>query len=132
MGWTAVLDSCYKVSSDANVTKSAAIERCRDEGGFLAVVTSAAERDAIQSLFRSDGSFYVYVDGSDAELEGTWKTQTGETIQSVPFQQPAWFSDTEPNGGSFENCLLMSRGYFGDIHCENIESGALCELSLDY
>jgi len=106
---------------------------CRDEGGYLAVITGAAERDAIQSVLLLDEDVFFYVDGSDAELEGTWKTQTGETMQSVPFQVPSgWTWWTEPGGGSSENCLKMDINQFSDIMCDFIASGALCELSLDY
>jgi len=120
--------------SNGDINKTAAIENCRDEGGFLAVVTSAAERDAIQSVLLLVDEFYVYVDGSDAELEGTWKTQTGETIQNVPWQVPpgaelnGW---TEPNGGSSESCLTMDTDTYADIGCDYIASGGLCELKLD-
>jgi len=108
---------------------------CRDEGGYLAVITSAAERDAIQSILLSDDDVYFYVDGTDVELEGTWKTQTGETMQNVPFQVPSGaelYGWSEPDGGSSENCLKMDITQFADIGCDYIASGALCELSLDY
>jgi len=104
---------------------------CRDEGGFLAVVTSAAERDAIRSALLSVNDLYVYVDGSDAELEGTWKTQTGETMQNLPWQVGGP-SSSEPNGGTAENCLTMDTDQFADIRCDYVTSGALCEQSLDY
>jgi len=117
--------------SNGSMNKAAAIKRCRDEGGFLAVITSAAERDAIQSVLLSVNDVYFYVDGSDAEMEGTWTTQTGETIQNVPFQVPSGGFWREPDGGSSENCLKMDINQFSDIGCEYITSGALCELKLD-
>jgi len=117
--------------SNGSMDKAAAIESCRVEGGYLAVVTSAAERDSIRSVLLSVDDFYVYVDGSDAELEGTWKTQTGETIQNVPFQVPSGAMWSEPDGGSSENCIKMDTNQFADIGCGFITSGALCELKLD-
>jgi len=105
---------------------------CRDEGGYLAVITGAAERDAIQSVLLLDEDVFFFVDGSDVELEGTWKTQTGETIQNVPFQVPSWGFWKEPGGGSSENCLKMDINQFSDIECDYIAGGALCELNLDY
>ena len=131
LGWIAIRNSCYKVSY-ANIIQSAAIAMCRDEGGYLAVITSAAERDAIQSILLSDDDVYFYVDGTDAELEGTWKTQTGETMQDVPFQVPSGKFWQEPGGGSSENCLKMDTNQFSDIECDYITSGALCELNLNY
>jgi len=131
VGWTAISNSCYKVSY-ANIIQSAAYAMCRDEGGYLAVVTSTAERDTIQSLLGLKDSVYLYVDGTDAELEGTWKTQTGETIQNVPFQVPSGGFWKEPGGNSSENCLKMDINQFSDIECDYTTSGALCELNLDY
>jgi len=129
IGWYAIANSCYMVSNGAMNTATA-IVRCRDEGGFLAVVTSAAERDAIRSVLLSVNDLYVNIDGSDAELEGTWKTQTGETMQNLPWQVGPGATWSEPDGGTSENCLTMDTNQFADIRCDYVTSGALCELQL--
>jgi len=90
----------------------------------------ATERDALRSLLPQVENWLVYVDGTDEALEGTWKTQTGETIQSVPFQGPPGSVDTFPIGGTDRNCLHMSFNQFVDAFCVSTNGGALCEINL--
>jgi len=129
VGWTAFANSCYIVIHANTYNRSHAINICQNEGGFLAVITSAAERDATQSLLSSVAGGYVYVDGTDAEVEGTWKTQTGETI-AIPFEAPAGSGITYPSGGSIYNCLHMNNNELRDYPCRWAIGGALCEMNL--
>jgi len=129
-GWTAIASSCYIALLTTTDSRATAITMCQNAGGSLAVITDAAERDALRSLLPLVENWLVYVDGTDEALEGTWKTQTGETIQSVPFQGPPGSVDTFPIGGTDRNCLHMSFNQFVDAFCVSTNGGALCEINL--
>ncbi|KUF09733.1 C-type lectin domain-containing protein [Pseudoponticoccus marisrubri] len=104
---------------------SEAREICAQGGGHLATVTSAAENAFLTAHF--DGSDRIWLGGTDAAQEGTWRWITGE-----PWGFAAW-NDEEPNNSDAGEDYLE----FGDDGLWN-DDGAprndrafffLCELA---
>ena len=82
--------------------QSVAQAHCLSHGGRLAVLPSAEEMAAVQAFFQAELSLeYTWVDGSDAEVEGVWRTSDGEVMTYL-----GW-ADSEPNGGTFSNCRAI-------------------------
>jgi len=99
-------------------------DHCKTLGGRLALVPSAVEMNALRSYMHSVGFGGRYrIDGTDAATEGVWMTETGEPM---PF--PA-FTNSEPGGGTGENCLGVASGQVFDINCSptTYVVHALCE-----
>jgi hypothetical protein len=84
--------------------------------GHLATVSTKAENDLIATL-RGAGR-NVWIDGSDAGIEGIWGYTSGPQI-NTPLSYTNWDSSTaEPNGGTNENCLLQQDdGTWGSAGC---------------
>jgi len=88
------------------------------------VISDAQEKAEIQNFLASPGllnTAYVYIDGTDAAAEGEWKTDAGNVMTYTGMDNP------EPNGGTNENCLVVSVSRIGDHRCTNIMS-AICEV----
>lgn len=86
--------------------------------GYLATITSASEQNFISSLnsiFQVNSPTSIWVGGSDAAKEGTWKWVTGPEAGQIFYiagaaSQPGysnWWIG-EPNGSTFENALLYA------------------------
>ena len=126
VGWSLVYDSCYRLLP-GSVTQPMAQEHCLKEGGSLALVTSAEELAAIQAFIQSKGigpEEGVWVDGSDAKIEGAWRTSSGELMTYF-----GW-TGVEPNGGTSENCMRLCGESVFDDGCDRADKvvAALCEL----
>lgn len=77
---------------NSSLTWAAAKKNCEDQGGHLAVITSAEENDAISQFLAKHGSkncywIGVYSDG----IEQDWKSVTGEAVEYTNW------SSGEPN-----------------------------------
>jgi len=107
------------------VTQSTAQANCHAIGGRLALVSSAQKLDAIQAFILSKlgPKSDVWVDGSDAAIEGAWRTSTGDIIRYI-----GW-TGVEPNGGTSENCITLRGKEVKDEGCDrgNKVIAALCE-----
>ena len=77
-------------------------------GGYLATITSSAEKSAVE---QARTVTEVWLGGSDADNEGSWAWVTGEE-----WSYQSWNS-SEPNGGTGENYLIIwtSDGNWNDI-----------------
>jgi len=120
-GWSQIHQSCYQVIYNA-VGRQGASDRCKSLGGYLAVVSEAQEMAAIQGYLISIGdTSYMYIDGSDAATEGVWVRESGDVMTYTGM------NGVEPNGGSGENCLVVSTNVIGDYPCSNTVP-AICEM----
>jgi hypothetical protein len=70
-------------------------------GGHLATITSQSEQDWIKKTFGA--SFELWIGGSDADEEGTWRWITGEK-----WRYANW-ATAEPNNLGLEHSLQMLR-----------------------
>jgi hypothetical protein len=87
---------------------------CTSLGGSLAQITSAAENDAVRAAAP------VWIDLTDAETEGTWKT--GSVTAS-------WFNwaPMQPDNANNEDCAsLAPDGGWNDLPCTAL-TAVLCE-----
>ena len=91
-----------------------AIQACKLLGWRLAVVTTTAKRDAIQAHL---GDPNLWIDGSDAAQEGTWKIEGGATV-TIPFM---WYYGTTEC-----NCLYIDSNELSDILCTG-RMGYICD-----
>ena len=75
-----------------------------------------------------DESFFL-VDGTDEQTEGQWRSlDDGQLLSYMNSDGNVWHSG-QPNGGSGENCAMVSRSRSGlsDISCSRTR-GAFCEI----
>ena len=124
IGWARLLGSCYLIIHNV-MSRQASSDRCRSLGGYLAVVSDAQETVAIQEFIATLGynDTLMYIDGSDVEEEGVWKTEAGDVMTYMGM------SGEEPNGNRTENCLVMTHDFVGDIGCTWSPSiSAVCEM----
>jgi len=85
-------------------------------------VTTTAKRNAIQQAYLDH--YDLWIDGSDAAQEGTWRTEDGQTV-TIPFMSPSTIP--EPNGGTAANCLFIDTDELGDYPC-TASMGYICEV----
>ena len=102
----------------ANVTWDEAFARCREMGGYLATINSAAESKFLSGLILKD--YGGYVGGTDAHKEDDWSWITGE-----PWGYSNWAPE-EPNdfGGDEDHLLIWPDGSWND---EAAKMGFICE-----
>jgi len=91
------------------------------------MMSSAEELTAVQDFIQSEGlgpMDGVWVDGSDAAMEGVWLTSAGEVMTYL-----GW-TTSEPDGDTRENCMLIRGQQVLDLRCNKVESvhSTLCEL----
>ena len=81
--------------------------------GYLASIDTFDEYTFIRSALRVRGA---WVSLTDTSSEGTW--MTGNTALSNPRQSSVlpWYHN-EPNGGTTENCVMLSLGGLFDYPC---------------
>jgi len=88
------------------------------------VISDAQEKAEIQTFLVSLGNTstaFLYIDRSDAAAEGEWKTEAGGVMTYTGMVNP------EPNGGTNQNCLVITVSRIGDYYCTSILS-AICEM----
>ena len=69
---------------------------CRDHGGYLLSIESAAENNFIEGAF-SGGDYWI--GGNDLDLEGVFVWDSGNALIFDNWK------DNEPNGHNSENCM---------------------------
>jgi hypothetical protein len=94
--------------------------------GYLATITTTAERDCVKSILRSGNQ---WIGGIDYYSEGTFRwvdgPEAGSPITSL------WASG-QPNGGIFDNCAaLTGTGEIHDLPCSIWLSAFLIEFGND-
>ena len=95
----------YQVFSRNEMNWDEAAAFCRDKGGYLASITSAAEDQFTYSYVRQNGYVSVLFGLTDQETEGVWSWQNGEN-----FGYSNW-ADGEPNGGQSENYAMYYEAF---------------------
>jgi hypothetical protein len=93
--------------------------------GHLATITSEGEEDFLINSFslNSTERTEIWLGGSDESSEGTWGWITGET-----WSYSNWdWDDSEPNGGTNENCLEY-KAWVPLWNDENCQSERICFL----
>lgn len=124
-GWSRVHDSCYRLLR-GSMTHSTAKAHCIVNGGRLALISSDEELAAVQAYIKSEGlrpPNITWVDGSDAEKEGVWRTSAGDVMTYL-----GW-TGVELNGGTNGNCMALYGKDVWDSGCDraDITYSALCE-----
>ena len=83
---------------------------CQNKSCHLASVTSKNTSDYVGSEI----SFpFVWIGGTDQEQEGVWRW-----TDSSPWKFKNWMRDEPNNLDGRQNCLVQSRGGWGDRQCE--------------
>jgi len=97
----------YKFVSDP-LDWAAAVNAADTEGGYLATITNAAERDFVLGL--ANQPTFTWLAGSDATVEENWQWVAGpETGQDFGGFQP-WNLNKLPEGSDGQDYLLMFTG----------------------
>ena len=102
---------------------------CEAKGGYLAVIDSVEENEALYNFMKENGYTSAYFGLSDKAEEGTWRWVTGEEADYAN-----WNAD-EPGGGTDENYAmffyLYEDGTWNDgAFKENVHDGGnayICE-----
>ncbi|MDY6016055.1 MAG: lectin-like protein, partial [Oscillospiraceae bacterium] len=92
---------------DTNLSWTSAKAACESMGGHLAVITSSAEQNAINTLISksTDSTKKGYwIGATDSEKEGTWKWVTGESFGSYKY----WASGEPNNENNAEHYMEIS------------------------
>ncbi len=101
-------------TSHADAVSRAASTTYNGMTGYLATINSMEEYAFIHWTMRA-GS--VWLSGTDASIEGTWKYSSSSLIGSNVVYG-AW-GIGEPNGGTTENCLTHWAAGLADVSCVN-------------
>ena len=87
------------------------------------MLASAEEMTAVQAFFHGELSLgYTWVDGSDAQEEGVWRTSDGEVMTYL-----GW-TGQEPNDGAFGNCRVIKELDVYDIGCNYSSGPFICVM----
>jgi len=120
--WSLVYGSCYQIFS-MSTNQSVARAHCLSHGRRLAVLASSEEMTAVQAFFQAELSLeYTWLDGSDAQEEGVWRTSDGEVMTFL-----GW-TVGDPNGGTGETCRVIIDLNVHDITCNYCCGGFLCAM----
>ncbi|XP_047499875.1 C-type lectin domain family 17, member A-like [Penaeus chinensis] len=117
---------CYYIS-EASLTRAEAEAECASlapDGSTsdLAVLSDCHQHGILWNHLSLKWDYWL--GGSDEAAEGDWRWASGdEILRGAPF----WFPG-QPNGGSDENYLSLSKsGYFAD-EAGSIHQGYICQL----
>nr|XP_053650062.1 macrophage mannose receptor 1-like [Cherax quadricarinatus] len=130
--YVAVGDQCLFFATFAEINYEDARQMCHSLDGELAAVLTATRLKNIIDYINENGlSGRIYwIDGSDQDSEGDWRTSSG---LSIPMGTPFWKADLEfqePNNVNHdENCLEMNYEYLfymNDKDCSSLFS-LICE-----
>lgn len=109
---------------------------CRDKGGHLATIRTAAQQNFIRMFLGTMAAHNIWTAGNDEVSEGVWEWgfDTGDLIV-----YENWV-EGQPSGGDAENCLALYFGdgwttapfqyYWHDYACSSSGMEVLCEMSL--
>ncbi|XP_045614695.2 macrophage mannose receptor 1-like [Procambarus clarkii] len=132
MPFLPVGDQCLYFATFAEVTFTEARQMCHSLDEELAAVLTATRLKNIIDYINDNGlgAKNFWLDGSDQETEGDWRTSSG---LAVPMGTPFWMarlSGQQPdNYNRSQHCLVMNKKLlfnFDDIQC-NTQWFPLCE-----
>lgn len=92
-------------------------DTCVSEGGNLFSITSVDMMVEIFNVTYDKDALYtlIHIDGNDLSQEGNWSYHDGSYLTLI---SPSNWRQTEPNGGTWENCLCLIDGKFCDTACD--------------
>ncbi|XP_051728916.1 tetranectin [Ctenopharyngodon idella] len=100
-------------------------EDCIAKGGILSTPLSSDENtqlyDYVRQSIGPDAEIWLGI--NDMQTEGVWVDQTGSNIRYKNWKLP------QPNGGSAENCAVLSAGKWLDESCRE-ERASVCEFNI--
>ncbi|CAD5116778.1 DgyrCDS5627 [Dimorphilus gyrociliatus] len=116
---------CYRLHNK-RTTYDAARKNCQRSGGELASLTSFEDWSFIKR-FRYIIPDYAYVGATDQFLENQWYFPMNGVF--LPLNIPYFGKPVEPNGKTFENCLMLSRKDAKgiDVSC-SVPKYSICEF----
>ena len=82
---------------------------CETLGGYLAVLTSKEEENAVKSLLTGQRNAMYYLGFTDPSQSGNWQTVTGEA-----FTYSNWAANEPTKGAGEYYAALMARSYEGN------------------
>ncbi|XP_072044810.1 uncharacterized protein [Amphiura filiformis] len=130
--WTLLDNKCYNISYD-RYTWTGARCYCQGRNSDLAVIETSTKYTLMKQILPSyDFPFGggQWLGAQDTETEDDWKW-----IGNIDVTYSDWiFFTSEPNGGTNENCLIVSKSSIStaswfDGDC-NVQYNALCEKDL--
>lgn len=106
---------------------------CEEEGGYLAIINSIAEANAINEVFTNSEDIagsphpdFASIGFHDLYSEGQYVTIHGQTLAKAGFT--LWASGQPDNAGGKENCGSFHKsGRLNDIDC-GTKFGFICEM----
>ncbi len=94
--------------------------------GYLATITTTAERDCVKSILRATNQ---WIGGIDYYSEGTFRWVDGPEA-GTPIT--SFWASGQPNGGLNENCaVLAGTGEIHDLPCSTLLPAFLIEFNDD-
>ncbi|ROI69364.1 Tetranectin [Anabarilius grahami] len=100
-------------------------EDCIAKGGILSSPLSSDENTQLYDYLRQsigpDAEIWLGI--NDMQTEGVWMDQTGSNIRYKNWKLP------QPDGGSAENCAVLSGGKWLDESCR-AERASVCEFNI--
>ena len=107
----------YEIDFNPDITFSSALELSKSKSyrglyGYLSTITSNSEQKFVETLLPpSSTKIWVYIGGSDAQNEGTWRWMSGpEQGLRLSDYFLNWGSN-EPGGGASENYAVIDQTY---------------------
>jgi len=108
------------------VTWHEAKKRCDDAGGYLLVVNSEEENEAIWEILGGTWEHSAWIGFTDGEVEGSWKWISGEAVKYGNWRPG--LPDNHQTGEGDEDCgeWLSEDGGWNDISC-GVKTTYLCK-----
>ena len=108
---------------DVAVPWTVAVRRCEEMGGHLVWIQSASESNFVRELIQRERFRFHWIDGSDAEEEGDWRSHTGAQLRFTN-----WRSG-EPNSvNKSEHWIVIGKsGFWADVFAGLRDYGFICE-----
>ncbi|XP_035528597.1 perlucin-like protein isoform X1 [Morone saxatilis] len=119
--WLHVGDQCFFLSTDRQNWNDS-IDKCKEIGGHLAILTTREQHEAVEKEGRRIGGLYTnyWIGLSDIESEGEWKW-----VDKSDLKNPFWnVQKSEPDnnlsgGAEGEDCAVVDSFYqnWFDVPC---------------
>ena len=99
---------------------------CRNQGGYLATISTTSENTAVRNLVSSSFGYWIGLD--DRYIEGTYVWTDGST-----FSYSNWGLGY-PTGSTTNDCIEVanSTGQWADVPCSNTLTYFVCQNAVVY